>query len=113
MICHKHFYLTLMHCFVMQVQSSFGPKLHVFVCVNVRDDLHRSCCQRVGGEDVAAALKEWTIKENLRDKVWVSKSKCLGFCNPIGATVVVYPVQKWFMQVKKEDVPAVISEVKA
>lgn len=96
----------------METRDNFGPKAHIFVCVNIRDDPHRDCCQRVGGEEVVQALKDWVNKESLRDKIWVSKSKCLGFCNPVGATVVVYPHQKWFMQVKKEDVASVAAQVK-
>lgn len=97
----------------MFVREKFGPEAHVFVCVNVRDDQTRSCCLRVGGEEVASALKEWIIAENLRDKVWVSRSKCLGFCNSVGATLVVYPQQKWFLQVTRESVPVLKEQIVA
>ena len=96
----------------METRDAFGPKVHVFVCVNARDDPTRSCCQRVGGEEVVHALKEWVAKENLRDRIWISKAKCLGFCNDVGASIVVYPQQKWFLQVKQEDLARVQAEIR-
>ncbi len=78
------------------------PKKQVFVCVNERTD-GRNCCKNVGAEEIVQELKQF-VKDNHKTDVWVTRSRCLGFCNAVGPTIIIYPEQKMFTQVTKEDV---------
>jgi len=82
------------------------PQKHVFVCVNERTD-GRDCCAHVGGKDIFMELKKWVIGNGLSGRIWVTKTGCLGFCNNIGTTIVVYPDQKWFLEVTMTDLEKV------
>lgn len=79
-------------------------KKHVFICVNERDG---TCCSKTGSKDVAAELKQWVKDQGLKCSVKVTKTKCMGYCNDVGATVVLHPEQKWFLQTKMEDLDKV------
>ena len=82
------------------------PKLHVFVCVNKRDaSADIPCCADVYGEDIYAALKTYVKEKGFVGIVWITRARCLGFCNDKGATVVFYPKGKWFTHVTLEDIP--------
>ncbi|HLD33379.1 MAG TPA: (2Fe-2S) ferredoxin domain-containing protein [Candidatus Nanoarchaeia archaeon] len=78
------------------------PEKHVFVCVNERTD-GRDCCADVHGMDIFMELKKFVISHGLVGRIWVTKTGCLGFCNPVGTTIVVYPDQKWFLEVTMKD----------
>lgn len=81
---------------------------HILVCVNEREG---SNCKKVGGEELFFALKQW-VKENGFSDIWVTRTRCLGFCNDIGTTVVIYPDQKWFLQVTKNDMEKIKKEIR-
>lgn len=85
---------------------SIKPTKHVIVCVNEREI--GSCCKKVSGEDIYYKIKEFVKNNDLVGKVWVTKAKCLGFCNDVGATVVIYPECKWFTEVKEENIQEII-----
>ncbi len=57
--------------------------------------------------DVFLALKQFVKDHGLVGSVWVTRARCLGFCNDLGATVVIYPNQKWFTHVTLDDVPQI------
>ena len=78
------------------------PVKHILVCTNERTD-GRDCCANTGGHDIYTELKEYVKESGLRSIVWVTRTGCLGFCNKIGTTVVIYPEQIWFKEVRKED----------
>ena len=75
-------------------------KKHVFVCVNERES--GDCCKNVDGLAIFLELKQFVREAGLSSTVWVTKTGCLGFCNDTGATVVVYPDKKWFLQTTME-----------
>lgn len=81
---------------------SVTPRKHVFVCVNERLD-GRDCCADVCGKEIFAELKRWVIDNHLSD-IWVTKTGCLGFCNNVGATVVIYPDKRWFLETRMDDI---------
>lgn len=96
----------------MEPLPVLNPRKHVFVCTNKRDpESGKSCCASVGGEEIFYALKDHVRSHGLTSRVWVTRTGCLGFCNNVGCTMVIYPDQKWFLQVKKEDLPAVIDYI--
>jgi (2Fe-2S) ferredoxin len=91
----------------MEPLPVLAPRKHVFVCCNERDD-GRDHCAKVGGWEIFRALKEHVKSHGLASRVWVTRTGCLGFCNRVGATVVVYPDQKWFLHVTMDDLPALL-----
>jgi len=89
--------------------SAIKPEKHIIVCVNEREN--KDCCKNVGGEEIYMKLKEYVKSNNIANKVWVTRARCLGFCNNTGATIVVYPEGKWFLKVKIEEISKVIDFV--
>jgi len=83
--------------FNMEIIKELNYKKHVFVCVNEREE-GESCCKDVNGSNIFIELKNFVINNGLVKDIWVTKTGCLGFCNDIGCTIVVYPDRVWFMQ---------------
>ena len=79
------------------------PVKHILVCTNERET-EKECCSKVQGYEIFRELKDWVKSRGLSSSVWVTRTGCLGFCNNIGATIVIYPDQLWFKEVKKEEV---------
>ena len=77
--------------------ADFSYKKHVFVCCNEREQ-GRECCSFVNGREIFYELKRWVIENGLTQSVWVTKTGCLGFCNDVGATIVIYPDKQWFLK---------------
>ena len=90
-------------------ELSLHYQKHVLVCTNERSE--GSCCSKVGGYELFHTLKEYLKAHGLAGHIWVTRTGCLGFCNDVGATVVVYPERKWFTEVIKEELPQIIEEV--
>lgn len=86
-------------------------KKHVLVCVNER--AHESCCARVQGQEIYEKIKHWVRENHLGHDIWVTRTRCLGFCNDVGTTVVIYPDKLWFIEVTLEDVEKIIGLVTA
>ena len=78
------------------------PLKHILVCTNERTE--RDCCSNVQGYEIFRELKDWTKSNGLSSKIWITRTGCLGFCNDKGATIVIYPDQLWFKEVKKDEV---------
>ena len=93
----------------MQVLGKQNYSKHVLVCVNERTE--GDCCKSVQGQEVYSKIKQW-VKENGRSDIWVTRTRCLGFCNPIGTTVVIYPEQIWFSEVRLEETGKIIELIK-
>lgn len=79
------------------------PLKHILVCTNEREN-ERESCSKVNGYEIFRELKDWTKANGLASLVWVTRTGCLGFCNSVGATIVIYPDELWFREVKKEEV---------
>ena len=86
------------------------PRKHVFVCVNERTEGF-SCCANVGGNNIYEKLKVFVARNGLMGSVWITKAKCLGFCNNIGANVVIYPEQEFYTEVKEEDLEEIYKKI--
>ncbi|MBI2147827.1 (2Fe-2S) ferredoxin domain-containing protein [Candidatus Woesearchaeota archaeon] len=85
-------------------------KKHVFVCVNKRTE-GQACCSSVAGEEIFYALKYFINMNGLAGRVFVTKTGCLGYCNRVGATVVIYPERAWFKEVTMNDLEEVKKQV--
>ena len=84
-------------------QIQYKPLKHILVCTNERE-IGKDCCSHVKGYEVFRELKDWVKSNGLASAVWVTRTGCLGFCNNVGATVVIQPDQLWFKEVKKEEI---------
>lgn len=84
---------------------------HVFVCTNQRE-VGKDCCAHVSGMEIFQKLKEYVITNGLVNKIWVTKTGCLGFCNNVGATVLIYPEKKIFKHVTINEIPEIIEILK-
>jgi (2Fe-2S) ferredoxin len=83
---------------------------HVFVCENERPAGHpRGCCAGRGSEAVRLAMKDEISRRGLKGKVRANSAGCLDQC-ALGVTVVVYPQQVWYGNVKVEDVPEIFEK---
>lgn len=92
----------------MKELKELACKKHVLVCVNQRD-AGKECCASVGGEEIFQALKSFVAANNFTGTVWVTRVRCLGFCNAIGTTVVIYPDRRWFTNVTMKDMNTLFS----
>ena len=75
---------------------------HVLVCT------HKTC-RRQGGKAAARALKRALKECGLKDRVMVTKVKCLDLCGR-GPVMAVYPDGVWYGRVNDEDARAIVSE---
>lgn len=82
---------------------------HILVCTNERAE--ESCCSKVDGYEIFRALKEYVKSNGLAGSIWVTRTGCLGFCNDIGTTIVIYPERKWYTEVTKNELPQIIEEM--
>ena len=84
-------------------------KKHIFICINKRDDsLQKKSCGNIGLE-IRNKFVEELKKENLLHEVRANKSGCLASC-VLGPTVLIYPEQIWYKNVRVEDVSEIIQE---
>jgi len=81
--------------------TKLAVKKHVFVCVNEREE--GDCCANINGTEIFFNLKLFVKENGLINDVWITRTRCLGFCNPDGTTLVIYPEGKWFMKTTIED----------
>lgn len=86
----------------MKIEKNLSYKKHVLVCVNESGQFE-SNCKEVKGLEIFNLLKDFVIKNNLASEIWITKTGCLGFCNDVGCTVVVYPDKVWFLQTTEDD----------
>ena len=87
-------------------QINLRPLKHILVCTNERET-GKDCCSQVKGDEIFRELKDWVKSNGLSAVIWVTRTGCLGFCNNVGATIVIYPDELWFREVKKEEVQKV------
>lgn len=66
-------------------------------------------CLALGAQKVIAAFKKELKKQKLEKKVDIRETGCPGFCEK-GTIVVIYPEGIYYVQVKSEDVPEIVSE---
>jgi len=85
------------------------PLARIFVCINEKPS-EKAQCQKAEGEKCAVWLKEEVEKRNLKGKVRVTRTKCLGYCEPEGTSIVFEPFHDQFSSVRFEDVPALFEE---
>lgn len=85
------------------------PRVHIFVCVNLRapDDPLGCSCAAVGSVDLYRAFRAAVMRRGRMSDVWVTSTGCMVHCRS-GPTVVVYPAGDWYSQVKPDQVEAIL-----
>jgi len=82
---------------------------HVFVCVHERTPENpRGCCAQKRGAQLRFRFVNSIREHHLEGKVRINKSGCLDACE-LGATVVIYPDNIWYLGVKEEDVEEIVN----
>ncbi|MBA7502176.1 NAD(P)H-quinone oxidoreductase subunit I, chloroplastic [subsurface metagenome] len=66
-------------------------------------------CLALGAQKVIAAFKKELKKQKLEKKVDIRETGCPGFCEK-GTIIVIYPEGIYYVQVKPEDVPEIVSK---
>lgn len=78
---------------------NFKPAMHVFICVNDRsnkpNDPKPSCGPTITPEMVKE-VKEWIRGQGWTSIIYCTKASCLGFCNPEGGVMCIWPQGKFF-----------------
>ena len=83
---------------------------HIFVCCNQRPDGHpRGCCDANGSAELRSQFKVEVARRGLTPLVRANSSGCLDQCE-LGPTVVIYPEQIWYGNVKAEDVARIVEQ---
>jgi len=83
---------------------------HIFVCENKRPEGHpKGCCADKNSIEVRALFKKRLKELGLSHLVRANASGCLDACE-YGVTVLVYPEQTWYGNVKLEDVEKILQQ---
>ena len=91
----------------------YDCKVHVCVCTNARE-APRTGCLDFGGLDFYTRLKHKLRETGLSATHWATRTGCLGFCNPVGTTVVIHIAGKpslWFKEVTMADFDSIWQEI--
>jgi (2Fe-2S) ferredoxin len=87
------------------MQQQKNPyEMQVFVCTNDKKGESPSCGDHQG-EAVFKELRRIAKERGLHPRIRVAQAKCLGQCSR-GVNIMTYPDEKWFCDVRLEDVPA-------
>ena len=100
----------------MKQIKGMNYKLHILVCVNKREKeegkICTPCCADVSGQEIYDQIKKFVKENNLTGIVWVTRTRCLGFCNTVGTTIVIYPDKVWLKEVVLDAVPKLLQYIK-
>lgn len=96
----------------LSVRDPCMPKFthHIFVCGNQRAaGSVRGCCNPDGSDQLRNLFKAEVKKRGLDPLVRANSAGCLDQCE-CGPTIVIYPQEIWYGNVRPEDVPRIIEE---
>lgn len=83
---------------------------HVLVCTNDRESEH-ACCADVGAGEVYEAVTEWLRERGVFwSHVHVARTGCLGLCSADGVAMVIHPRNRWYSDIRPEEVPSLLRE---
>jgi (2Fe-2S) ferredoxin len=87
-----------------------GNKIHIFVCVNDKQNPEKSDCAQHISQEQFNELKMWN-RTNHFPKVLLTKTGCLGVCNPQGGVAAVYPSGNFYKGIENiEEIKNIIKE---
>ena len=77
---------------------------HIMVCVRERNlDSPKGSCGVCGGDQIRKDFADLLKSHGLKSTMRASKTHCLDACE-MGAVVVIYPDDVWYVNVRREDV---------
>jgi hypothetical protein len=85
------------------------PQGRIFVCINEKAP-PKVACLKGEGDKCVEWFKDELRKRRLSDRIWVTKTRCQGYCEPDGTAVLFMPTGKQFSSVKFEDIPGMLEE---
>lgn len=94
-----------------------APQIHVWVCINRRDQSvgsSKPSCGYLGGEEVWESLKSECrrLQDELSCRIRVSKTMCQGACHSGGVTVTLSPSGGKWQAVTLKEVPSITEKVR-
>jgi (2Fe-2S) ferredoxin len=78
------------------------PEYRIFVCINEKPAPKVSCLKGEG-EKVVLWMKEETKKRGLDKKLWITRTRCQGYCQPEGTALLFEPAHEQYSAVTFED----------
>jgi predicted metal-binding protein len=96
----------------MKSEEASECRVQVFVCTNERP-APKTGCKNFGGQEFYDRLKK-KLKENGRSDIWLTRTGCLGFCNPVGTTVSIHSVGgklHYYSEVTEVDLDFIWNEI--
>jgi hypothetical protein len=85
----------------MQEVHDQVPKIHLVVCVNVREE--RAHCGTTITRDDIRDIKKWIIAKGLLGTVQCTASFCQGHCNNVGGVATIHPSGRRFKGITSKD----------
>lgn len=82
----------------------------VLVCTNDRDSEYAACAT-ADGPAVYEAVTTWLRERGVFwSRVFVAETTCLGLCSADGTAMAIQPRNRWFSDVRPEEVPDLLAE---
>ena len=85
------------------------PLGRILVCINEKAP-EKAQCRKADGDACLKWLKDEVDKRNLKGKIRVTGTKCLGYCDVDGTSLVFEPFHDQFSDVLLTDVPPLFEE---
>ena len=85
------------------------PKARIFVCINEKQP-EKAQCMKGEGEVCLKWLKDQIEARGLKSKIKATGTKCLGYCDTTGTSVVLNPKGGEFCGVTRADLPQLFEE---
>ena len=87
-----------------------GPIGRIFVCVNEKSP-EKPQCLKGEGERIAVWLKDEVQRRGLKSKIWITRTKCQGYCEPQGTVLTIQPTNEQYSEVILEDAKAILEKL--
>ncbi|MDZ4675888.1 MAG: hypothetical protein SGI74_00120 [Oligoflexia bacterium] len=80
-----------------------SPQYRIFVCINEKPS-PKAYCLTGEGEKAVLWMKDEVKKRGLDKKLWITRTKCLGYCKPEGTVILFEPSHEQYSAVKFADI---------
>jgi (2Fe-2S) ferredoxin len=83
--------------------------MHVIICINEKEKKN-SCSPTISINDYLE-IKKWAKENKLIPEIFITKSSCIGFCNPVGGVIAIFPQMKYYFEIEDlESIKKIIIE---
>jgi predicted metal-binding protein len=73
---------------IWPMKTNTIPMARIFVCINEKAP-EKAQCLKGEGERILVWLKDEVARLGLKSKIWVTRTKCQGYCDPKGTVVTI------------------------